>query len=412
MKQSDDDNDDDCIYLDYNGTTPIHPLVLQAMMPFFTRHFGNPSSSHYYGRHPKQAVDAARRSLLNMIGAPPHTPLSSIWFTGCGTESDNLAIQLAIQSYPRQQKKHIITTNVEHPAIDVCLRRLMDDGMVDVTFVPVNHEGCVSANDVISAIRPDTILVTVMLANNESGAIQPVAQVARECRKRGILCHTDAAQAVGKMNVSLESLGDVDLMTIVGHKIGAPKGVAALYVRPNCCNECGRNLRDGCVLLLGGGQEGGRRGGTENVPYIVGMGKAADIVTEEWQKNAAHMEAMRQRLLDNLTNKLGKDLVRPNGPMDPTMRLPNTLSVGIRNVQSGNLLASVGSQVAASAGAACHSSGTSGISAVLVAMNVPIDYAKGTLRLSVGPTTTADDVDRATAIIVEEAKKQILLHQK
>lgn len=265
MKSTSDDDGNTCIYLDYNGTTPIHPLVVQAMMPYLTTHFGNPSSSHHYGKHPKVAVDAARRSLLTMIGAPSSTPLSAIWFTGCGTESDNLAIQLALQSYPQQEKKHIVTTNVEHPAIEVCLRRLMEDGEADVTFVPVNGEGIVSADDVINAIQPNTVLVTLMLANNESGAIQPVAQVAKECRQRGILCHTDAAQAVGKMNVSLETLGDVDMITLVGHKIGAPKGVAALYVRPKCCNEHGRDLRDGCVLLLGGGQEAGRRGGTENV---------------------------------------------------------------------------------------------------------------------------------------------------
>lgn len=160
-------------------------------------------------------------------------------------------------------------------------------------------------------------------------------------------------------------------------------------------------------MLQGGGQEGGRRGGTENVPYIVGMGKAADIVREEWQTNAAHMEAMRQRLLDNLTQQLGEDVVRPNGPSDSSKRLPNTLSVGLKGVQSGDLLAKIGNEVAASAGAACHSSGTSGISSVLVAMDVPTEYAKGTLRLSVGPTTTADDVDRAAAIICEEAKRQI-----
>lgn len=400
-------DDDECVYMDYNGTTPIHPLVLKAMMPYFTTHFGNPSSSHHFGRKPKEAVEAARTSLLNMIGAPPSTPLSSTWFTGCGTESDNLAIQLALQAFPHDQKKHIVTSNVEHPAIDVCLRRLMDDGEVQVTFVPVDKEGRVSADDVIHAIQPNTVLVTLMLANNESGAIQPVAEVAKECRKRGILCHTDAAQAVGKMIVSLDSLGDIDMITIVGHKIGAPKGVAALYVRPNCCNENGRDLRKGCVMLQGGGQEGGRRGGTENVPYIVAMGTAADIVREQWQTNASHMEAMRERLLNNLTNQLGDDMVRPNGPSDAALRLPNTLSVGLRGIQSGNLLAKVADKVAASAGAACHSSGTSGISSVLVAMDVPMEFAQGTLRLSVGPTTSAEDVDRASAILVEEAKQQL-----
>jgi cysteine desulfurase len=339
-------------------------------------------------------------------------PLSAIWFTGCGTESDNLAIQLALQSSPPNlTTKHIVTTNVEHPAIAACLQGLMEtDGTVHVTFVPVDGTGRVSAQDVIGAIRPDTVLVTVMLANNESGAIMPVAEVARECRKRGILCHTDAAQAVGKMEVTLDSLADVDMITMVGHKMGAPKGVAALYVRPNCCNEHGRQLPEGRgVVLLGGGQEGGRRGGTENVPYIVGMGRAAEIVREQWQENASHMELMRQRLLDVLTRELGENVVRPNGPLDPSLRLPNTLSVGLEGVRSGELLRNIGEQVAASAGAACHSQeGASGISSVLTAMQVPETFARGTLRLSVGPTTTSDDVDRAAAIIVREAKNQRL----
>lgn len=396
-----------CIYLDYNGTTPIHPLVLVAMFPYLTARFGNPSSSHAYGRIPREAVEAARKSLLTLLGAP-NAPLSAIWFTGCGTESDNLAIQLALQSYPAQKKKHIVTTNVEHPAIDVCLRRLMELGELDVTFCPVDKEGRVSADDVIKAIRPDTVLVTLMLANNESGAIMPVAEVARECRRRGILCHTDAAQAVGKMKVTLDSLGDVDMITLVGHKFGAPKGVAALYVRPNCCNEHGRQLPAGCILLQGGGQEGGRRGGTENVPYIVGMGRAAELVQEFWQQNASHMESMRQRLLDNLMRELGPDMVLPNGPLDPALRLPNTLSVGLKCIHSGELLDKIGDKVAASAGAACHSQGTNGISSVLRAMQVPETYARGTLRLSVGPTTTADEVDRASKILAKEAQNQIL----
>jgi cysteine desulfurase len=288
----------------------------------------------------------------------------------------------------------------------------MERGELDVTFCPVDRHGRVSANDMIKAIRPDTVLVTLMLANNESGAIMPVAEVARVCRRRGILCHTDAAQAVGKMKVTLDSLGDVDMITLVGHKIGAPKGVAALYVRPNCCNEHGRQLPVGCILLLGGGQEGGRRGGTENVPYIVGLGRAAELVQEQWQQNASHMESMRQRLLDNLTRELGPDMVRPNGPLQPALRLPNTLSVGLRNIHSGELLAKIGDEVAASAGAACHSQGTNGISSVLRAMQVPETYARGTLRLSVGPTTTTDDVDRAAAILAKEAQNQILSLRK
>jgi cysteine desulfurase len=261
----------------------------------------------------------------------------------------------------------------------------------------------------IAAIRPNTILVTLMLANNESGALQPVREVAEACRERHILFHTDAAQAAGKISVRLADMGHPDLVTLVGHKIGAPKGVAALYVRPGCCNEHGRSLRENkAILLFGGGQEHGRRGGTENVPYMVGMGKAAELALTHLEPNAKHMEEMRARLLRNLQLHLGEDHVKPNGPLDPSLRLPNTLSVGIQGIQSGNLLRKIGMEVAASAGAACHSSGSGGgISAVLKAMNVPDDFARGTLRLSVGPTTTAADIDTASVIISQEAKRQI-----
>ena len=398
----------ECIYLDYNGTTPIHPLVLASMIPYFTTHFGNPSSSHSFGQHPKLAVDRARQSLLCLLGAPTGDS-TSIWFTGCGTESDNLAIQLALQSTPLIKQKHIVTSNVEHPAIDVCLKALVADGVIDVTYVPVGPDGRVEAQDMIAAIQPNTVLVTLMLANNESGALQPVKAVAEACRNRNILFHTDAAQAAGKVSVHLADMGHPDMVTLVGHKIGAPKGVAALYVRPDCCNEHGRSLPQKCILLLGGGQEHGRRGGTENVPYLVGMGKASEIALAELDRNAKHMEQMRNRLLEHLKRHLGDEHVKPNGPLDPSLRLPNTLSVGIKGVQSSHLLEQIGRDVAASAGAACHSSGSGGsISSVLRAMNVPEDLALGTLRLTVGPNTTAREIDRASAIIAHEAKRQIL----
>jgi cysteine desulfurase len=386
-----------CIYLDYNGTTPIHPLVLAAMLPFLTIHFGNPSSSHYFGAQPKLAVEEARLSLLNLIGIPNEPP-SSIWFTGCGTESDNMAIQLAIQS---SQKRHVVTTNVEHPAITECLKALEEDGKITVTYVPVQQDGRVSAKDVIDAIDPDkTMLVTIMLANNESGALQPVKEIAAHCRQHQILMHTDAAQACGKVNVA-DLCGDADLITIVGHKLGAPKGVAALYVRDGCLVGLPDNNRG--IMLQGGGQEGGRRGGTENVPYIVAMGTAADLAVQNLPANMKHMEAMRSRLLKNLKREIG-DEIRPNGPTDPQHRLPNTLSIGIPGIVSGSLLNKISRQVAASAAAACHSSGAGTISSVLLAMEVPTEYARGTLRLSLGPTTTADEIDKAASIIAKQVK--------
>lgn len=361
-----------------------------------------------------------------------------------------MAIRLALESPTHQasKKKHIITSNVEHPAIDQALKALEAKGECDVTFVPVNKEGIVSAQDIVRAIRPNqTILVTLMLANNESGALQPVREVSAHCRKHGILFHTDAAQAVGKVSISLEDDAEhggigsnVDMLTIVGHKIGAPKGVAALYIRPGCLDNPAKNnviangdddslkfssktkvdcipgvmANNAGVLLVGGGQENGLRAGTENVPYIVGMGCAASLLTSKtrssaytrWEKNAIHMENMRSRLLHNLTLALGEDIVRANGPKNASQRLPNTLSVGLRGIDSAEMLKKIQMHVACSAGSACHAQG-GGLSPVLKAMGVPETFARGTLRLSVGPSTRPEDVDKASRFIVDEARRQI-----
>ena len=409
-----------CIYLDYNGTTPVYPPVLAAMLPYFTTHYGNPSSGHALGREPRRAVDEARTTLLTTIlGVADNdnddndkVDRSAIWFTACGTEADNLAIHLALQSTAeifrtKESLPHIVTSNVEHPAIEVCLRALEDEGRIRVTYVPVQTDGCVRARDMIDALTEDTILVTLMLANNESGALQPVRPVAEVCRQRGILVHTDAAQAGGKVSCRLDDLGHPDMVSLVGHKIGAPKGIACLYVRPQCYEEAGRSLsHHHGILLLGGGQEHGRRGGTENTPYIVGMAVAAAMATTHLAQNAQHMEAMRSRLLAQLEGKLEEAgiRVRANGPSDPSKRLPNTLSVGLENIHSGDLLAEICDQVAASAGATCHSA--AGVSSVLRAMKVPEEFARGTLRLSVGPKTTPEDIDQAAELIAKAAIDQ------
>ena len=417
--ESRNNNNNECIYLDYNGTTSIHPLVLAAMLPFLMVHFGNPSSSHAYGRIPQRAVTNARQSILRLLGTkdPSTDNNNSLWFTGCGTESDNLAIALALQSSP-EPNPHIVTTNVEHPAIEKCLQHWQAAGRgVEVTYVPVQPNGRVRAEDVVMALRDNTVLVTVMLANNESGALMPIREIGHVCRQRNILVHTDAAQACGKVCLS-ELLRDkddqqlvVDMVTLVGHKMGAPKGIAALYVKPHCLTSHGRSLPPNqAVLLHGGGQEFGRRGGTENVPYMVGMGKAADLSLQHLDRNMRHMEHLRTTLLEGLQDELdGVTTVRPNGPSDASQRLPNTLSVGIKGIQSGTLLSSIQDKVAASAGAACHSSSSSGgsISSVLRAMKVPTEYATGTLRLSVGPTTTIQDIQKATKIIADEVKTQL-----
>lgn len=393
-----------CIYLDNNGTTPVYKDVLKAMLPYLQEHFGNPSSGHAYGKVPRQAIDEARRQILQYL-LQAQDRLDSIWFTGCGTESDNLALELALQSCGHVGKKHIVTCNVEHPAIEGYLKHLEEQGTAEVTYVPVQSDGRVLASDIIAALKENTVLVTVMLANNESGALQPIQEIAVECRKRNILIHTDAAQAAGKVSCAVSDLGYPDMISIVGHKMGAPKGIAALYVRPGCLEENGRQMpHSHGVMLIGGGQEFGRRGGTENTPYIVGLGYAAQKAQENLMRNAKHMEALRSRLLKNLQDQLGEDKVRPNGPSEPSMRLCNTLSVGIKDVHSGQLLSTIGHLVAASAGATCHSA--DGVSSVLQAMNVPMEFARGTLRLSVGPKTTAREIDRAAWIIAETVKLQ------
>jgi cysteine desulfurase len=432
-----------CIYMDYNGTTPVYPEVLRAMMPYLTTHYGNPNSSHSMGWEPRRAVDHARGQILELLGVTGVTvgkgnkpDLSSIWFTSCGTESDNLAIQLALQStaakfstasatvnsdkdhaetLQKQPLPHIVTCNVEHAAVTNYLDSMVQQGLCRVTQVPVETDGRVSAQamiDVIEAEKEHTILVTLMLANNESGALQPVRKVAEYCRSVGILFHTDAAQAAGKVSVSLtKALGDADMVSLVGHKIGAPKGVACLYVRPGCLEETQhtRNMhhhQGHGIMLIGGDQEFGRRGGTENVPSIVGFGQAAVLACRLLTKNAEHLEAMRARLLQKLQDLLGQNMVRANGPEDLSLRLPNTLSVGLKNIRGKDLLGAIADRVAASAGATCHSTGA--VSGVLRAMQVPEEFARGTLRLSLGPKTTAEDVDKAADIISQAALRQLL----
>lgn len=357
-------------------------------------------------------MDRARLQLLQLLGRPKADP-SSILFTACGTESDNMAIQCAIQANQHRfttqdEKPHIVTSNVEHPAIEVYLQHLERQGVCHVTYVPVQTDGRVRAADMIAAVTPQTVLVTLMLANNEVGALQPVSAVSRYCRQRDILFHTDAAQAAGKVSVDLtDALGDADMVTLVGHKLGAPKGVACLYVRHGCLTrhqQHQRHMAEGTqVLLHGGGQEFGRRAGTPNVPYIAGFGCAAAEAAKHWSQNAKHMAACRAYLLDQLQERLGgSSHVRPHGPEEPHHRLPNTLSVGLRDVHSGHLLQAVGDRVAASAGATCHS--TECVSAVLRAMKIPTEWARGTLRLSVGPSTTFPEVERAARILADQVE--------
>ena len=359
------------IYLDYNATTPHDPEVIAAMRPFLEHEFGNPSSSHWYGIAPKRAVQTARKQVASLIGCRPQ----ELIFTSGGTESNNQALKGVALAY-QEKGRHIITSQIEHPAIFEVCRLLEQSGFV-VTYLPVDNSGAVSVSDVKAAIRADTILISIMHSNNEVGTIQPVEEIARLAKSRGIFIHTDAAQSVGKVPIDVNSLG-IDLLSIAGHKLYAPKGVGALYVRQGI---------EPAKLIHGAGQELGRRPGTENVLEIVGLGKACEVAQRDLERNMAWMKKMRDRLHAGLTKE--QQDVKLNG--HPERRLPNTLNVSFRGLEANRILEEIGLEVAASAGAACHSDGVD-VSHVLTAMNVPIEWAKGTLRFSTGKMTTDQKV--------------------
>lgn len=366
------------IYLDYNATTPHDPEVIEAMRPYLEVHFGNPSSSHWYGRKAHDAVETARAQVAALLNCAP----GEIIFTSGGTESNNYAIR-GIALARRSQGMHIITSQIEHPAVTEVCGRLQQEGF-ETTYLPVNEHGLVSVGEIEKALRPETILITLMHANNEVGTIQPVADVARLVKSRRIPFHTDAAQSAGKISTDIHALG-VDLLSIAGHKLYAPKGVGALYVREGIALE---------PLMQGAGQESGRRPGTENVLEVVGLGKACQIALRDLTANSEHMQRMRDRLDVGLRERVPR--LRVNG--HPDKRLPNTLSVSVHGVDANALLAAMEEKVAASAGAACHS-GQIRVSPVLRAMHVPEEWARGTLRFSTGRTTSEAEINRTVAIV-------------
>lgn len=374
------------IYLDFNATTPICKEAADAMLPFLYEQFGNPSSTHPYGVSAKRAVETARAQVAALLGCQPH----EVTFTSGGTESNNIAIKGAAFAR-RERGNHIITSAVEHPAvIEVC--RWLETQGHRVTVLPVDGYGQVDPADLARALTPQTILVTIMHANNEVGTLQPIPQLAEIAHRAGVLFHTDAAQSLGKVAVKVDELG-VDLLSIAGHKLYAPKGIGALVIRG------GVELSG---VLHGAGQEAGRRPGTENVLEIAGLGMACQVAQRDLVKNAAHFREMRDRLHKALLDELGDEAVRLNG--HPELRLPNTLSLSFRGVEANTLLAEIGEQVAASAGAACHADRVD-ISAVLTAMQVPIDWAMGTVRFSVGRGTTAQEIDEAAGIVAAAVKR-------
>jgi cysteine desulfurase len=368
------------IYLDYNGTTPHDPEVIEAMRPFLEIEFGNPSSTHWYGIKPKQAVETARRQVAGILNCNP----SEVIFTSGGTESNNHAIR-GVARLLRGKGNHIITSRFEHPAVlEVC--RYLESYGFETTYLPVSEEGLVDPDDVARAVRPTTILITIMHANNEVGTVQPIAEISRIAKQHGIVMHTDAAQSVGKIPADVAQLG-VDLLSVAGHKVYAPKGIGALYVRPPLAPE---------KFCHGAGQEMGRRAGTENVPAIVGLGKACEIAKRDLDKNMARLKFLRDRLHEGLLGRLPN--IRLNGHLD--QRLPNTLNISFKGREANRILEDIGLEVAASAGAACHSD-TVEISHVLHAMGLPLEWAKGTLRFSVGRMTTEAEIDKTIRVMAE-----------
>jgi len=367
------------VYLDYNATTPVDPEVVNEMLPFLRSSYGNPSSSYSIGRDNKEAVNRARKQVADLINANPE----EIVFTSGGTESNNLAIK-GIALANKEKGKHIITSSVEHPAVlEVC--RYLNSLGYEITYVPVDSHGKVSPDDIENAVRSDTVLITIMHANNEVGTIQPLAGIASVAKQRNIAFHTDASQSAGKIETDVAKLG-VDLLTIAGHKLYAPKGIGALYIKQGIKVE---------NLMFGAGQEKGIRPGTENVPYIVALGKACEIAQRDLQKNNAHMYRMRERLLLGLKQKLG-DAVRVNADLENC--LPNTLSIAFEKVDAHTLTSLIGNEVYISTGSACHA-GSVEISPVLKAMNIDIMTAAGTVRISTGKYTSEEEIDLAIGTI-------------
>lgn len=372
------------LYLDYNATTPVDPRVTTAMLPYLTDWFGNPSSDHVYADRPREALGRAREQVAALIGARP----SEIVFTGSGSEADQLAIRGAVLA-SSVRRPHVITQVSEHPAVLETCRALTRLHYVRVTYLPVDADGLVDLAELAAALGEDTVLVSVMAANNETGTLQPVAELAALANAHGALFHCDAAQAAGKIPLDVKELG-VDLLTVVGHKMYAPKGTAALYVRDGVRLE---------PVVYGGGQEQGRRAGTENVALAVALGTAAQLAGQA----LADGEATRlAELRDGLHARLAQGLpgrVHLNGPV--TGRLPGTLNVSIDGTRGHDLLAAVPDLVA-STGSACHS-GLQTPSPVLTAMGIDPERALGALRLSLGRWTTTGDIQTAAAQLIAAA---------
>ena len=381
------------IYLDHAATTPVHPRVREAMMPYLEQKFGNPSSIHSFGREAAEAIDDARQALAGLIGAKPE----EIIFTSGGSEADTMALFGVFQavqdragSGPGRAGNHIITTAIEHHAVLHTCQALEKRG-ARVTYLPVDQHGIVTPEQVAEAIRDDTIIVSVMHGNNEIGTIEPLPEIGRICRERGVVFHTDAVQTIGHIPVDVGAM-NVDLLSLSAHKLYGPKGVGALYRR--------RGVRI-TPLIYGGGHERGLRSGTENVPGIAGLGAAARLAQEEMATEGPRQAALRDRLLDGIEQRI-PDVIRTG---HPTQRLPNSASICIRYVEGESMLLNLDfAGIAASSGSAC-TSGSLEASHVLLAIGLEHDVAHGSLRLTLGHDNTDEDIDGVLEVLPPAVEK-------
>ena len=383
------------IYMDHAATTYVKPEVLDAMTPYFTEHFGNPSSIHSFARETKKAIDHAREQVANAIGATQ----SEIFFTSGATESENWALRgMAYQH--KNKGNHIITTAIEHHAILHTCQALEKQGF-EVTYLEVDENGLVTPEQVKNAITDKTILVSVMFANNEIGTIEPIEQIGAVCKEKGVVFHTDAVQAFGAVPIDVNKM-NIDLLSITGHKLYGPKGTGALYIRK------GVILKN---LIEGGAQERGKRPGTENIAGIVGLGKAAELANEHMEENAARLAALRDQLIDGILQQIPE--TRLNGHR--TKRLPNNVNICFRYIEGESLLLLLDrAGIAASSGSAC-TSGSLDPSHVLLAIGLPHEIAHGSLRLTLGACTTEEDVlytIETLKTIVERLRQMSPLYHK
>ena len=361
------------IYADHAATTQVKPQVLEAMLPYFSEQYGNPSSLYAFAYDSKKAIETARAQVADLLGAD----VNEIYFTGCGTESDNWAIKGA--AFAKADKgKHIITTKIEHHAVLHTCQYLEKKGY-EVTYLGVDEFGMISLDELKAAIRPDTILISVMFANNEIGTIQPIEEIGAIARENGILFHTDAVQAAGHIPIDVKAM-NIDLLALSGHKLGAPKGIGVMYMRRGVVIDS---------LIHGGGHERRKRSGTENVPYIVGLGEAAKIAKAEMDKNIAKVTKMRDKIIEAAL-KMPYTILTGH----PTRRHPGIASICVEGIEGESLLLNMYNEgICASSGSAC-SSGSLDPSHVLLSIGLPHHIAHGSLRLSVAEDNTEEEIDK------------------